>query len=61
MARLMPGGRILLEIGPTQGAAVSAMLDAQGFERIGVIKDMDGRDRVVLAFAPGGDQSCGSA
>lgn len=61
LARLMPGGRILLEIGPTQGAAVSGMLGAQGFERCEVIADLDGRDRVVGAFAPGGEGGCGSA
>lgn len=61
MARLMPGGRILLEIGPTQGAAVRAMLEAQGFERCALLPDLDGRDRVAMAYAPEGDQSCGSA
>lgn len=61
MARLMPGGRILLEIGPTQGAAVRAMLEAQGFERCALLPDLDGRDRVAMAYAPEGDQGCGSA
>lgn len=61
LARLMPGGRILLEIGPTQGAAVRAMLEAQGFERCALLPDLDGRDRVAMAYAPGGDQGCGSA
>ena len=51
-ARLMPGGRILLEIGPTQGAAVSALLQAQGLENIAVLPDFDGRDRVVCATKP---------
>ena len=48
-ARLMAGGRILLEIGPTQGAAVGALLSAQGFEAIRILPDLDGRDRVVCA------------
>lgn len=61
MARLMPGGRILLEIGPTQGAAVRAMFEAQGFERCALLPDLDGRDRVAMAYAPEGDQGCGSA
>lgn len=52
-ARLMAGGRILLEIGPTQGAAVSALLTAQGFDRIRMIRDLDGRDRVVAAQKTG--------
>ena len=52
-ARLMAGGRILLEIGPTQGAAVSALLTAQGFDGIRMIRDLDGRDRVVAAQKTG--------
>lgn len=51
-ARLLSQGRILLEIGPTQGQAVSAMLAAQGLTRIRVLPDMDGRDRVVAAEKP---------
>jgi release factor glutamine methyltransferase len=51
-AHLTPGGRLLLEIGPTQGQAVSALLAAQGFSAIRVLPDMDGRDRVVSAIAP---------
>lgn len=60
-ARLMPGGRLLLEIGPTQGAAVSALLAAQGLTAIRVLPDLDGRDRVVAAVAPGDADSCGCA
>jgi release factor glutamine methyltransferase len=51
-ARLLPGGRLLLEIGPTQGAAVCALLVAQGFEAVAVLPDLDGRDRVVTAQKP---------
>lgn len=51
-ARLMPGGRILLEIGPTQGAEVCALLADQGFGALAVLPDLDGRDRVVCARAP---------
>lgn len=51
-ARLMAQGRVLLEIGPTQGAAVSALMVAQGFEDLRVLADMDGRDRVVAATKP---------
>ena len=58
--RLMPGGRLLVEIGPTQGAAVSAMFAAAGLEAIRILPDMDGRDRVVAAQKPGGDR-CGCA
>jgi len=52
-ARLLAGGRLLLEIGPTQGAAVTALMAAQGFAGLRVIRDMDGRDRVVVALKPG--------
>jgi len=46
---LTPGGRLLVEIGPTQGAAVAALLAQAGLERIAVHPDMDGRDRVISA------------
>jgi release factor glutamine methyltransferase len=46
---LTPDGRILLEIGPTQGADVSGLLQAAGFDIVAVHADMDGRDRVVEA------------
>lgn len=46
---LAPNGRILFEIGPTQGAAVSEILRHKGFGEIHVIADLDGRDRVVCA------------
>ena len=51
-ARLMPGGRILLEIGPTQATAVAGLLAAQGFGDVAVTRDLDGRDRVVSAMKP---------
>ncbi|MCX8508729.1 MAG: peptide chain release factor N(5)-glutamine methyltransferase, partial [Rhodobacteraceae bacterium] len=57
-ARLMAGGRLLLEIGPSQAAAVSALLAAQGFARIVVLRDLDGRDRVVMAQKPAEGGAC---
>jgi release factor glutamine methyltransferase len=60
-ARLMPGGRLLLEIGPTQGAAVSGLLVAGGLDEVRVLRDMDGRDRVVAAVKPGSQDECGCA
>ncbi len=48
---LTAGGRLLLEIGPTQGAAVCALLAAAGMQAIRVLPDLDGRDRVVAAQA----------
>jgi len=50
-AHLEPGGRLLLEIGPTQADAVSAFLRTAGFTGIDVMQDMDGRPRVVIARA----------
>jgi release factor glutamine methyltransferase len=48
---LLPGGRLLLEIGPTQGAAVAALVRAAGLAGVAVLPDLDGRDRVVIANA----------
>jgi release factor glutamine methyltransferase len=60
-ARLMPGGRLLVEIGPTQGAAVRDLLLQGGLVDIRILPDMDGRDRVVVAVKPGATDSCGCA
>ncbi len=46
---LTPGGRLLVEIGPTQAASVTAIFRRSGFLDIGVQSDLDGRDRVVSA------------
>jgi release factor glutamine methyltransferase len=51
-AHLRPGGRVLLEIGPTQGAAVLGLLGAAGLENLRLHPDLDGRDRVAEARAP---------
>ncbi|KFE35027.1 peptide chain release factor N(5)-glutamine methyltransferase [Thioclava atlantica] len=59
-ARLMAGGRIVLEIGPTQAAAVTELLAAQGFEAIETRQDLDGRDRVILARKPRDPAECGA-
>ncbi len=48
-AFLNPGGRLLMEIGPAQGAAVAALCRAGGLAGVQVLPDMDGRDRVVAA------------
>lgn len=60
-ARLMAGGRLLLEIGPAQAAAVSALLVAQGFHAPEVRTDLDGRDRVVIAVKGGHGSHRGAA
>ncbi len=54
MDHLTPGGRLLVEIGPAQGAAVSRLFRAAGLEEIRVRPDLDGRDRLVSARRPSG-------
>ncbi len=44
---LAPGGRLLVEIGPAQGAAVAEMFAAAGLVQVAVVPDLDGRNRVV--------------
>ena len=46
---LTPGGRLLLEIGATQGPAVAALCREAGLGEVGIRPDLDGRDRVVVA------------
>lgn len=48
---LNPGGRVLVEIGPTQADAVTALFAAVGAEAR-VLPDLDGRDRVISARYP---------
>lgn len=50
---LCPSGRVLLEIGPTQGAAVAALLRRAELHNVEVHPDLDGRDRVVSGSRPG--------
>ena len=47
LARLAAGGRLMVEIGATQGAAVTAMFAAAGYIDVVVLPDLDGRARVV--------------
>lgn len=44
---LAAGGRLMVEIGPTQGQAVAQLMAQAGLHDIRVIADLDGRDRVV--------------
>ena len=52
MDHLRPAGRLIVEIGPTQGANVEKLFDAAGLKEIRIIPDLDGRDRVVSAKRP---------
>ncbi|GHC16626.1 release factor glutamine methyltransferase [Gemmobacter nanjingensis] len=49
---LLPQGRLLVEIGPTQGAAVAALFTAAGLAQARILTDLDNRHRVVSAIAP---------
>ena len=49
---LKPGGAIYLEIGYDQGEAVSGLLRDAGFEKVRVVKDLPGKDRVVCGIWP---------
>lgn len=51
-AHLVPGGWLMVEIGPTQGAAVLQMFDAAGLTDVQIRTDLDGRDRVVIGRNP---------
>lgn len=44
---LKSGGAIYLEIGYDQGETVSGLLQDAGFDRVRVVKDLPGKDRVV--------------
>ena len=46
---LKPDGRLMVEIGPTQGEAVAQMFRDAGLENISITPDLDSRDRVVSA------------
>ncbi|MDU8926556.1 peptide chain release factor N(5)-glutamine methyltransferase [Alisedimentitalea sp. MJ-SS2] len=49
---LLPNGRLMVEIGPTQGAVVAAMFREAGFDSVEILPDLDGRDRVVAGVKP---------
>ena len=51
-AHLVPGGHLLVEIGPDQGAAVLALMQSAGLAGCHVLPDLDGRDRVVCGRLP---------
>ncbi len=49
LASLRPGGRLLIEIGETQGPAVGRLLHDAGFRETAILPDLSGRDRIALA------------
>ena len=46
---LAPGGRLLVEIGPSQAAPVMALFASGDLSGLSVLRDLDGRDRVICA------------
>ena len=46
-AHLEPGGRLMVEIGPTQGEAVAELFRGAGLADVAILPDLDGRPRVV--------------
>ena len=46
-AALVPGGRVFLEHGTTQGPAVRALLVAAGFAEVATARDLGGHERVT--------------
>jgi release factor glutamine methyltransferase len=49
---LHPLGRLIVEIGPTQGAAVAGFLRDAGLTDVTLRRDLDGRDRIVIGKKP---------
>ena len=61
-AHLKPGGRLYLEIGMAQGAAVASLLETAAFSDIQIIRDLAGRDRIVKgSMHAGGTSERGAA
>ncbi|MFN3145791.1 MAG: peptide chain release factor N(5)-glutamine methyltransferase [Paracoccaceae bacterium] len=52
LAHLAPGGRLMIEIGPTQAEAVCAIFRGAGLDAPAVHADLDGRDRVIAVRRP---------
>ena len=53
-AHLLPGGLLALEIGEEQGDAVRDLLQARGYERVGIQPDLERRDRMAFGTRPRG-------
>lgn len=47
VTRLAPNGRLFLEIGCEQAAAVAEILQKQGYREVQVFQDLAGKDRIV--------------
>lgn len=51
-SHLTPGGRLMVEIGATQGRAVAELFRAAGLCDVGILPDLNGHDRVVSGRSP---------
>jgi len=51
LAHLVPGGRLMVEIGWTQGPQVAALMNEAGLGGVTILPDLDGRDRVISGHA----------
>lgn len=49
---LTPGGWLMVEVGYDQGRAVKILMQAAGLERVDVVQDLTGTDRVVKGQLP---------
>ena len=49
---LIPGGRLMVEVGHRQGRSVADLFRFVGFEKVSIIPDLDSRDRVVMGEMP---------
>ena len=56
-SHLKRGGQLFFEIGCDQGEAVKALLAANGYTEIAVVKDYAGLDRVVYGTFLGGSSN----
>ncbi len=52
LAHLVPGGRLMVEIGWRQGAEVKTLFVQSGYAAVEILPDLDGRDRVVVGEKP---------
>jgi release factor glutamine methyltransferase len=52
---LHPGGWLVLEVGDTQGAAASGILEGLGFSQVSIRTDLTGRDRIASGRLDGPD------
>ena len=49
---LAPGGSLLMEIGDDQGEPAAELARGAGLKDVGIVKDAQGRDRMLRCRAP---------